>query len=170
MFKEPPCLLGAAEAERAEDIFSRHFSALYFLPFFLPIFFHPNKGTCNGNQVLCCFWGHLLLLLISLPAHHRPVCEPKVLWSRENATSQEWKWHCIAIPLLMKYHSFITFFYFFSRACPLYMTATTEIRLQCVGQAGQLNLCTGLTIWVSEILTGHFNQNNCETCIRSFYH
>lgn len=171
MFKETQCLLGAAEAgvETAEDIFSKHFSALYFLPFFFfPTFFYPNKGTCNGNQVLCCFWGNLLLLLISLPAHHQPVCEPKVLWSRENATSQEWKWHCITILLLMKYPSFIISF--FCTVCPLYMTATTEIRLQCVGQAGQLNLWTGLTIWVSEISTGRFNQNNCETCIGSFYH
>lgn len=58
MFKKTQGLLGAAEAgvETAEDIFSRHFSALYFLPFFLPpTFFHLNKGTCNGNQVLCCF-------------------------------------------------------------------------------------------------------------------
>lgn len=40
MFKEPQPFLGAAEAgvETAEDIFSRHFSALYFLPlFFFPL-------------------------------------------------------------------------------------------------------------------------------------
>lgn len=102
--------------------------------FFVPTFFHPNKGIYNGNQALRCLWGHLLLLLISFPTHHQPLSEPEVLQSRENATLQEWKWPCISIPLLIKYHSFSLFFSTFKLDDDGYHWDRTSLE----GQTGQL--------------------------------
>lgn len=117
MFKEPQPLLGTDAVETTEktsfpSLFLPWAFCLFFFFLLVPTFFHPSKGICNRSQALRWLWGHLLLMLISFPTHHQLLCEPRVLRSRENATLQEWKWYCISISLLTKYHSFLLIFFF----------------------------------------------------------